>query len=209
MRVSLFAAEHSLWRSKRQRFPGSLAPARNGNAPPTVPHREQLWFRSFGFALTSSVSGRHSDIRMAKAQSTVLCVEDEENDVLLMQLAFRKEGLAQAFRTVNTGKAAIDYLSASGPYADREKFPPPSAVLLDLNLPEVHGFDVLKWIRASPLHTTLPVVVFTSSFREDDRAQAQLLGADDFIPKPNSPGLLREIVRTLKQRWLVPDNLDT
>jgi CheY-like chemotaxis protein len=75
-------------------------------------------------------------------------------------------------------------------------------VLLDLNLPEVHGFDVLKWIRAHPIHTSLPVVVFTSSEREEDQARAKLLGASDFIKKPDASAGFREVARRLKEKWL-------
>src|SRR5215469_12313991 len=89
---------------------------------------------------------------MGKASVTVLYVEDEEGDRLFMGLAFAKEGLEGALRTVNDGKSAQNYLSGKGMYADREKHPLPTVVLLDLNLPEVHGFEVLEWIRAQPLH---------------------------------------------------------
>ena len=135
----------------------------------------------------------------------VLYVEDEESDRLLMGIAFAKLGLGSALRTVNNGKAAQDYLAGVAEYADREKHPLPAAVLLDLNLPEVHGFEVLKWIRAHPSHGGLPVVVFTSSDREEDRARAQLLGANDFVQKPSSPTRFREIARKLNEAWLSGD----
>ncbi len=145
---------------------------------------------------------------MASACSSLLYVEDEDNDMLLMRMAFAKEGLEPLFRGVNTGQAAIDYLSGTGPYAQRAQYPVPAALLLDLNLPEVHGFDVLKWIRANPAYATLPVIVFSSSVRQEDRERARLLGANEFIPKPNSPALFRDIVRTLKDRWLTTNGAE-
>ena len=72
----------------------------------------------------------------------------------------------------------------AGPFAERENYPLPGVVLLDLNLPEVHGFEVLKWIRAHPSLRELPVVVFTSSARNEDRDRARLLGANEFMRKP-------------------------
>lgn len=122
---------------------------------------------------------------MAKLGGIVLYVEDEESDRFLMQRAFANVGSERVLRTVNDGKAAVDYLTSSAEYNDRKTHPLPTLVLLDLNLPQVNGFDVLKWIRAHPAHTSLPVVVFTSSEREEDRTRARALGATDFVKKPN------------------------
>jgi len=96
---------------------------------------------------------------MTKGNGIVLYVEDEEGDRFLMRMGFGKEGLEAALRTVNDGRLAVEYLSGAAAYADRETHPLPTVVLLDLKRPEIHGFDVLKWIRAHPLHSTLPVVV--------------------------------------------------
>lgn len=139
---------------------------------------------------------------MATGKGIVLYVEDEENDRFLMQFAFEKAGLETALRTVDHGQAAIDYLSGAGEYGDRTKYPLPAVVLLDLNLPEVHGFEVLKWIRGEPAHRTLPVVVFTSSAREEDRRQAELLGASDFAQKPVMLDRLQALVQKLAEEWL-------
>ncbi len=129
-------------------------------------------------------------------------VEDEEGDRFLMRMGLGKEGLESSLRMVNDGRSAVEYLSATGAYADREVHPMPAVVLLDLNLPEIHGFDVLKWIRAHPLHSTLPVVVFTSSHHDEDRARAKLLGATEFVLKPNSAKGFRDVARMLNERWL-------
>ena len=132
----------------------------------------------------------------------MLYVEDEENDRFFMEMAFGREGLATSLHTVNDGQAAIDYLTGLGNYADREMHPLPALVLLDLNLPEVLGFEVLQWIRAHPTHRTLPVVIFSSSEREEDRARAGLLGANEFIKKPSSGLSFQELARKLKEQWL-------
>jgi CheY-like chemotaxis protein len=115
-----------------------------------------------------------------------------------MRTAFAREGLGDALQTVNDGRLAVEYLSGG----DLDEQPKPCVVLLDLNLPEMHGFDVLKWIRAHPLHSELPVVVFTSSERAEDRAQAKLLGANDFLQKPNSVAGFQGVARMLSERYL-------
>jgi CheY-like chemotaxis protein/nitrogen-specific signal transduction histidine kinase len=135
-------------------------------------------------------------------EGMVLYVEDEESDAMFMARAFAEKGLAGRLRLVGTGRAAIDYLSGSGEFGDREKYPVPGLVLLDLNLPQVSGFGVLEWIRNNPDFARLPVVVFSSSTREDDRVKARELGADDFVAKPNSGLKFGEVVVGLQQRWL-------
>ncbi len=139
---------------------------------------------------------------MANAATIGLYVEDEEFDRFLMQRAFVKAGLATSLRLVNDGRAAIDYLTGKGEYADRDKNPLPNLVLLDLNLPEVHGFEVLKWIRMQPAHTHLPVVVFSSSELDDDRVRARILGANEFIKKPGSGLSFEDVARRLSKEWL-------
>ncbi len=142
---------------------------------------------------------------MASSGSIVLYVEDEESDRLLMRLAFQKVGLGPALRMVNDGQAAIDYLSGTGAHGEGGECPLPAVVLLDLNLPEVHGFEVLKWIREQPAHRGLPVVVFTSSPREEDRVKARELGANEFVQKPMMPSGFQDVARRLSEDWLRED----
>jgi CheY-like chemotaxis protein len=115
----------------------------------------------------------------------VLYVEDEIDDVFFMERAFVKAGLEHSLRSVPDGRQAIAYLAGEQPFT-REKHPLPCAVLLDLNLPQVSGFDVLSWVRAHPELRTLPVVVFSSSGRREDRVRAEELGAIQYLLKPNS-----------------------
>jgi PAS domain S-box-containing protein len=133
---------------------------------------------------------------------TVLYVEDEQTDALFMSTAFSDKGLASAFRLVSDGRAAIEYLSGTGKYADRKEYPLPAVVLLDLNLPQVPGFDVLKWMRNHPDFLATPVVVFTSSVRQEDKVKATELGANEFVAKPSSGMRFGEIVEALRQKWL-------
>jgi PAS domain S-box-containing protein len=133
---------------------------------------------------------------------TVLYVEDEQTDALFMSTAFADKGLTSAFRLVSDGRAAIEYLSGTGKYADRKEYPLPAVVLLDLNLPQVPGFDVLKWMRNHPDFLATPVIVFTSSVRQEDKVKATELGANEFVAKPSSGMRFGEVVEGLRQRWL-------
>ncbi len=139
---------------------------------------------------------------MALGPSSVLYVEDEESDRLLMQRAFVSEGIGETLCMVEDGQAAVDYLLGAGKYAQRTQYPMPVLVLLDLNLPELSGFEVLQWARSLPRLQDLRVVVFSSSSRPEDRRKSMALGANDYLEKPRSGGMFRTVVRELKERWL-------
>jgi CheY-like chemotaxis protein len=141
---------------------------------------------------------------MPESVRPVLYVEDEENDALLVKLAFRQAGVGCPVRIVADGREALDYLLGCGSFADREQHPLPWLVLLDLNLPKVSGFEVLERARQEPELTALPIVIFTSSGQETDREQARNLGATDYFIKPHSIPGVAEIARKLEERWLTP-----
>ena len=145
------------------------------------------------------MSAHHADLSLG----TVLLAEDEPNDALLIQRAFRKAGVANATQVVADGDGAIAYLAGTGPYADRDRYPLPALLLLDLKMPRMSGFDVLAWLRAQPGLRRLPVVVLTSSRESTDINRAHELGANSYLVKPVAFESLLEIVRTLSRYWLV------
>jgi DNA-binding response OmpR family regulator len=120
-----------------------------------------------------------------------------------MEMAFQRAGMGEALRTVVDGCEAMNYLGGKGVYADRGQHPVPAVVLLDLNLPLVSGFEVLKWIRGRPELAVLPVVIFSSSTKPEDRVKSRELGANDFIEKPGSGMKFGEVAERLREKWLV------
>lgn len=132
---------------------------------------------------------------------TLLIVEDQENDVLFLKHAFKKAGILNATQVVEDGQQAIDYLSGVGPYADRRVYPLPGMIFLDLKLPQVHGLDVLQWIRQQSSLPAIVVVVWTSSSLDEDIARAYRLGANSYVVKPSSMEKLIEIVKDFANWW--------
>ena len=126
---------------------------------------------------------------MTKQQSVFLLVEDNEDDAFFMQRAFQDAGLRNPLHIVTNGDQAIDYLAGSHAFADREKFPLPDFVFLDLKMPGRDGFDVLAWIRQEQ-KSKVPVAVLTSSPEETDRKLARELGADCYLLKPPTSAML-------------------
>jgi CheY-like chemotaxis protein len=135
--------------------------------------------------------------------SVILYVEDEENDVFLLEHVLAKAGIRNPFQRVKDGKQARDYLAGEAPFENRQRYPLPGLVLLDLNLPYWSGFEVLKWIREQPEFRSLPVVVFTSSSRPDDIARAYNAGASGYLVKPNALNELTSLVTALHGFWIL------
>lgn len=115
----------------------------------------------------------------------ILLVDDNEDDVFIMQTVFRKVGISNPVQVLKNGEEAIHYLSGEGAYADRERFPIPTVILLDLNMPRVNGFEVLSWIRQQPTLKRIIVEVITASSRPGDVERAFDAGANSYFIKPS------------------------
>lgn len=139
---------------------------------------------------------------MPASRPTILHVEDDPNDVLLISRAFRKAEVAAQIQVVNDGEQAVHYLSGNDSFAQREQFPVPSLVLLDLKLPRKSGIEVLEWIRAQPGLKRIPVVMLTSSKQPLDINRAYDLGVNAYLVKPVNFDALIEMVKTLDSFWL-------
>ena len=133
---------------------------------------------------------------------TILLVEDDPNDVYFMKHAAQEAGILDALQVAQDGQEAVDYLEGLGDYANRQRFPLPCLVLLDLKLPRVMGFEVLKWIRQQPALKNTTVIVLTSSDLKPDVDLAYRLGANSYLVKPPTPDKLVEVITRIKQYWL-------
>ena len=131
----------------------------------------------------------------------ILLVEDEEGDVFFMQLAMKNAGVPNPIQVASDGQQAIDYFQGARKFSNREEFPLPCLVLLDLKLPRVMGLDVLKWIRQQPEVSTT-VVILTSSREEADIATAYRLGANGYLVKPAEVSQLTDMAKSIKDFWL-------
>src|ERR1051325_4138254 len=132
---------------------------------------------------------------------TVLLVEDEPNDVFFLQQAMKKAGVVNPIQVASDGQQAIDYFKGTGKFANREEFPLPYLVLLDLKLPQVMGLDVLRWIRQQPDVAAI-VIILTSSMEEADIASAYRLGANGYLVKPPEVNKLTDMAKSIKDFWL-------
>ena len=130
-------------------------------------------------------------------QQTILLVDDSKIDLVLMGTAFKKAKCNNPLQEVHDGEEAIAYLKGDGPYSDRNKFPLPAVMLLDLNMPKKNGFDVLAWVRAQPVLKRLAIVILSASARTEDVERAFDLGATSYLVKPSKLEELVAMVRCL------------
>ena len=131
----------------------------------------------------------------------ILLAEDDPNDVLLIQRAFEKAGLQQSLKVVRDGDEAIEYLSGQGNFSNRERFPIPFLLLLDLKMPATDGFEVLRWVRAEPELKRLLVVVLTSSNLQADVDRAYELGANSYLVKPVEFAQMVNMIQRFEAYW--------
>ena len=136
-------------------------------------------------------------------EKTILLVEDNPNDVELTLLALKKNNLVNSIDVVSDGAEALEYLFATGAYANRARCRLPQLILLDLRLPKVDGIEVLQRLRADPRTRRLPVVIMTSSNEEADLARAYDHGANSYVRKPVDFEHFVEAIRQLGMYWLM------
>ena len=134
---------------------------------------------------------------------TILYVDDDDNDVLLLKHALRCAELSFHVQVVNDPENASAYLSRQGIYSNRERFPFPALVLLDLKMPRMHGLEVLAWIRSQPKLKRLVVVVLSASNQASEINRAYELGINSYLIKPIELDALVDMVRGLNSYWMV------
>jgi CheY-like chemotaxis protein len=133
--------------------------------------------------------------------ATILLAEDNEDDVVLTQRAFKRARVINPLQVVRDGQAVLEYLEGRDAFGDRKKFPIPCLILLDLHMPRKNGFEVLQWIRAHQTFKRLLVVVLTSSRVSPDINKAYDLGANSYLVKRTADELI-EMLRGLQGYWL-------
>jgi two-component system response regulator len=133
----------------------------------------------------------------------ILLVEDNPDDEALTLRALQRNNITNQVVIAHDGVEAIDYLFGQGAYEGRDPCDLPQIVLLDLKLPRMDGFEVLKKLRADPRTKLLPVVILTSSKEQQDLVQGYGLGANSYVRKPVDFDQFVQAVRQLGLYWLV------
>lgn len=135
-------------------------------------------------------------------RKAILVADDSAEDAFILKRAFEKAGLEVPLMFVKDGQELINYLSGQDAFADRQSHPMPRLLLLDLKMPKMDGFDVLRWLQKQPELRRLVVTVLSSSDQRQDVNQAYDLGANSYVVKPSSMSGYAFIVEKLRDYWL-------
>jgi CheY-like chemotaxis protein len=141
---------------------------------------------------------------MESKPQVVLSVDDNDVDGALLERAFKRTSIPARLYRVSEGPQAMAYLAGDGIYRDRENYPLPDLVLLDLVMPKMSGVEVLKWIRdqSQTVVKKTRVLIFTSSEKPEDVRAANEIGADGYLLKPTKFDDLKKLVKEIHDEWL-------
>lgn len=134
----------------------------------------------------------------------VLLVEDNPRDVLIARRAWKKEGIRNPMYVVNDGEKALRFLRRDEEYSDA---PTPCLILLDLNMPRMNGFKVLEEIKGDDELSNIPVIILTTSERDQDIERAYQLGCQKYIVKSMSFSNFIKTIVEIKLFWLPSNNI--
>ena len=132
---------------------------------------------------------------------TILIAEDNQDDAFFLERACRKIGLKNPVQILTDGAEVIDYLKAAGKYENRSEYPFPSVMFIDVKMPRVNGFEVLKWLQENQHCKVIPTMMFSSSEQPEDVDRAYQLGANAYLVKPNLIEHLHTKLRLAQQFW--------
>jgi CheY-like chemotaxis protein len=132
----------------------------------------------------------------------ILLVEDNPADIQITRRALRDSRLPVELIVVRDGQEAVDYLFRQGSHATSAGWRKPDLIRLDLNLPRLTGRDVLQRVRTSELLRLVPVVVLSTSSRQEDVEELYAVGANTYIAKPQDFGRFVEVLQTIQRYWL-------
>src|SRR6266699_2344631 len=147
---------------------------------------------------TKPCSSNHMDNK----RFTVLLVEDDLNDIFLVKRAFKMAQVKNPLQIVTDGQEAILYLRGEGKYADRDTYPLPKLMVMDIKMPRKTGFEVLEWVKGNgrPLRR-IPIVIVSSSDNPTDINRAYELGANAYMVKPVDYRAVEHLFHSITQYW--------
>ena len=131
----------------------------------------------------------------------ILLAEDNPDDILITKKAFKEAGIVNLLQVVRDGEEALEYLYHTGRYQDAASSPKPGLILLDINMPKVSGLEVLKKVKQDPGLRLIPIVMLTSSKRDEDVVKGYDSGCNSFLQKPVEFEKFVEMVKQIGLYW--------
>lgn len=147
-----------------------------------------------------------------KNQVSILVADDDVEDCQMIKEALQESRLINQLHFVHNGEELMQYLNHQGKFNDRNKYPRPGIILLDLNMPKMDGREALIKIKSNPKLRSIPVIVLTTSSAEEDIERVYNVGVNSFITKPVEFNSLVQILKDIGHYWFeiveLPENLE-
>lgn len=137
----------------------------------------------------------------------ILLVEDDPDHVELILRALKDNNLLNEVYVVRDGQEALDFMYHQGRYGDEEKFPQPGLILLDIKLPKIDGIEVLKRLKEDPRFKSIPIIMLTTSSRDEEIAECYAVGANSYVVKPMDFEDFTKKVMELRFYWTIINTL--
>ncbi|MDY7032233.1 MAG: response regulator [Thermodesulfobacteriota bacterium] len=137
----------------------------------------------------------------------ILLVEDNDDHIELTQRALKENGVLNVIYVVKDGKEALDYLYNRDKYSDKAEAPKPELILLDVKLPKIDGFEVLKQVKNDPDLKPIPIIMLTTSSRDEEIAKGYSEGANSYVTKPVDFNKFVAKIKNLQMYWVLVNAL--
>jgi two-component system response regulator len=136
----------------------------------------------------------------------ILLVEDNADHAALTMRALRDGNMLNEIFWVKDGQEAVDFLDHAGRYAAVQP-PRPGLILLDIRLPKLDGHEVLRHIKSDPMLRSIPVIMLTTSERDDEINACYEAGVNSYVSKPVKFAEFVQTIKSLKLYWIMVNHL--
>ncbi|MDB6111499.1 MAG: response regulator receiver protein [Pedosphaera sp.] len=133
----------------------------------------------------------------------ILIVDDNEDDAVFLKFAMKKAGVLNSVMVISSGEETVCYFKGEGVFADREKYPLPFILFLDLQMRGLDGFQILEWLREQPHLKPALVAIVTGDWEMRGANRASELGAQSFLVKPCKPLDILKLTRAFPEHWMM------
>jgi len=137
----------------------------------------------------------------------ILLVEDDPDHVELTIKALKENHVLNEVYVAKDGQEALDFMYHRGSYADEKRFPRPGLILLDIRLPKIDGLDVLKQLKSDIQFKSIPIIMLTTSDRDEEIAESYAGGANSYVVKPVEFEDFAKKVKQLRLYWTIINTL--
>ena len=131
----------------------------------------------------------------------ILIAEDNEDDAFILTHTLNAAGLPNPVFICRDGQEVINYIKGDGSFSDREKYPLPGMLILDIKMPRLTGLEVLRWVRAHPGCAVIPTIILTSSAHPNDVLEAFANGVNAYFMKPPTTDEMRDLLQLIHRFW--------